>query len=296
MRKTRVILSIDGGGIRGVLPLVILDYLNAAVKKHGISKSINEAIDLFAGTSTGAIISSALMLKKKNGNPLYFPDNIIDLYAARGPQIFNKARPENKNEFPLKLILENNFGSTKMADLDKRFAFISYDERMNEPFVFTNRLEGFRNVSLAKILLACSAVKDYFPPIELGGHLLSDGIKTTKNPALTAYHHAKVYFPNDVYLIISLGTGKMNDELRDDVEINAENIDKELVKQEKADKDLIYYRFQPDIKEGSFEMDDTDPENINALIRDGELFVRENRLIFNTLIKEWKKSIGTSKL
>ena len=64
MRKLRIIVSIDGGGIRGILPLMILSEINQLIVRKRLCRNINECIDLSAGTSTGAIISAALMLKE----------------------------------------------------------------------------------------------------------------------------------------------------------------------------------------------------------------------------------------
>jgi patatin-like phospholipase/acyl hydrolase len=79
------ILSIDGGGLRGLLPLWVLQEIESFTQK-----SIFESFDFFAGTSTGGIISCGLSvgepgLQKK---PLYSVADLIDLYENQGNTIF----------------------------------------------------------------------------------------------------------------------------------------------------------------------------------------------------------------
>lgn len=287
MRRLRIIVSIDGGGIRGILPLMVLSEINQLVVRNRLCRNINECMDLSAGTSTGAIISAALMLKNDNKYQ-FLPENILNLYVARGPQIFTPATENNKRDFAFKLILENTFGHLKLKDLSTRFAFVSFDENKNKPFVFSNLKESLRDVSLAKALLACSSIPEYFPPVELGDFLLSDGIKTAKNPAKIALDHARVFYPGDAFLLISLGTGNLRESLQDEVEKETLKIHNSLEEEAKSSKDLIYFRFQPDMLKANHDMDDASPENIERLIQDGESFIASNTNQINQLVKRWE--------
>lgn len=287
MRRLRIIVSIDGGGIRGILPLMVLSEINQLVVRKRLCRNINECMDLSAGTSTGAIISAALMLKNDNKYQ-FLPENILNLYIARGPQIFTPAKENSKRDFAFKLILENTFGHLKLKDLSTRFAFVSFDENKNEPFVFSNLKESLRDVSLAKSLLACSSIPEYFPPVELGNYLLSDGIKTAKNPAKIALDHARVFYPDDAFLLISLGTGNLRASLQDEVEEETIRVHNLLEEEAKSEKDLIYHRFQPDMLKANHDMDDASPENIEKLIQDGESFIAANSSKLKQLVKEWE--------
>lgn len=288
MRNLKVILSIDGGGIRGVMPLVVLDKLNDLIIKNNLGTSINTSVDMVAGTSTGAIISAALLVKDEKGENIFTPNHLLELYSSRGPQIFNKERPVSTNEYPLKLILDNSFGKLRITDLSKYFVFVSYDEKGKRPFNFTNRMQEYRDVPLSKILLACSAVPEYFPPVELGSLKLSDGIKTAKNPSLIAYNHAQKYFDKELLLMISLGTGELHDMLDDDVEIEANKILETVNELSISKADLIHHRIQPKLAKGVYDMDDTSPENIKNLIEDASTFLEENPHLLDNIIKDWK--------
>lgn len=287
MRRLRIIVSIDGGGIRGILPLMVLSEINQMVVRKRLCRNINECMDLSAGTSTGAIISAALMLKKENKYQ-FLPENILNLYVARGPQIFTPATENSKRDFAFKVILENTFGHLKLKDLSTRYAFVSFDENKNEPFVFSDLKESLRDVSVAKALLACSSIPEYFPPVKLGNYLLSDGIKTAKNPAKIALNHARVFYPDDAFLLISLGTGNLRESLQDEVEKETLKIHNLLEEEAKTSKDLIYYRFQPDMFKANHDMDDASPENIERLIQDGENFIASNANKLKQLVKQWE--------
>lgn len=270
MRKIRCILSIDGGGIRGVLPLIVLKALNERLQKR-YAFSVNEGFDLMAGTSTGAIISAALLLKE-NHKYAYQPADLLQLYQNRGSQIFNPNR-DKANQQSLPFILEKNFSHLTVSQLDKRFVFLSYDDRTNAPFTFTNTQAHFRNVPISKILMACSAVKPYFDPVQIGPYSLSDGYLFNKNPSSIALDYGKIYFPDDLIYLISIGTGKPPKNLMDDVEMKALETHRSLENLQMKTKTFKYIRFQPKVKRADFAMDNTSPENIAALLEDGKEFV-----------------------
>ena len=69
-------LAIDGGGVRGIIPAVLLAKLEAET-----GKPARETFDFVAGTSTGAVIVAALAA----GIPA---DRLVSLYRRRGPELF----------------------------------------------------------------------------------------------------------------------------------------------------------------------------------------------------------------
>ena len=92
MNKTRI-LSIDGGGIKGIVPAVVLLHLENLLKQ--LSKNQNSRIhdyfDLFSGASTGAIIIAGLLSPDKNNRAKYSSKEILDLYLENGHIIFNSS-------------------------------------------------------------------------------------------------------------------------------------------------------------------------------------------------------------
>src|SRR5512133_1606572 len=77
------VLSVDGGGIRGVIPAMVLADLEERTGKHTA-----ELFDLIAGTSTGGIIALALTVPDKDGKPRWMAADLVDLYLIEGPRIF----------------------------------------------------------------------------------------------------------------------------------------------------------------------------------------------------------------
>jgi len=81
------ILSIDGGGIRGLIPAIILDKLEKEVSmKRGKDVRIADIFDMVAGTSTGSIISLGLTVSDnaKNPRPKYQASDLVKLYNEEG--------------------------------------------------------------------------------------------------------------------------------------------------------------------------------------------------------------------
>ena len=83
------ILSIDGGGIRGIIPAMVL----AAIKEEtGVPTAKN--FDLIAGTSTGGILALGLSIPKGQTDPQFTAEGLADIYTRRGHEIFRNPRWE----------------------------------------------------------------------------------------------------------------------------------------------------------------------------------------------------------
>ncbi|MCR5761616.1 MAG: patatin-like phospholipase family protein, partial [Sphaerochaetaceae bacterium] len=55
--KERFVLCIDGGGMRGIIPVVVLQNLEKLLRERGVNKPLSQCFDLIAGTSTGGLIA-----------------------------------------------------------------------------------------------------------------------------------------------------------------------------------------------------------------------------------------------
>ncbi|KAK9067072.1 hypothetical protein SSX86_014396 [Deinandra increscens subsp. villosa] len=83
------ILSIDGGGIRGIIPGVILEYLESELQAlDGESARLADYFDVVAGTSTGGLIATMITAPNENKRPLYAAKDIVSFYLENGPKIF----------------------------------------------------------------------------------------------------------------------------------------------------------------------------------------------------------------
>lgn len=90
-QKLMRVLSIDGGGIRGILPGKILVALEKKLQKRTgrPDARIADYFDLIAGTSTGGILTCLYLTPDKNGRPKYSAQDAVDLYLKHGTQIFS---------------------------------------------------------------------------------------------------------------------------------------------------------------------------------------------------------------
>jgi patatin-like phospholipase/acyl hydrolase len=284
-RNLKIILSIDGGGIRGMLPLVYLIEIQRLLSTHHKRWTYPSLVDLFAGTSTGAVIGSALTFSNDGKKALFSPEALLELYKDRGKQVFDKERSKKHNEYPLKKLLEQSFGDIRLSDFSKYFLFVSHDQKSDTPFIFTNDDKKYRNVNLSKALLACSAIKDYFPAVELGPYELIDGIETAKNPAQIAYEYGKKYFPNDLILLMSFGTGEIDEEKQDEIDREAEHVNDMLIEEAKNNKKLIYHRFQPKIHFANYDMDNTSQENLINLYKDASIALEKDAQPMRNMVR-----------
>jgi len=78
------ILSIDGGGIKGIIPATILSYIENGVRKNkGNTYYLNQSFDLISGTSTGGILVVGMLSPDDNGNTKYAVSDLLDLYVKK---------------------------------------------------------------------------------------------------------------------------------------------------------------------------------------------------------------------
>ena len=231
-QKLTRILSIDGGGIRGVIPGQILVILEEKLKnKTGNQDArIADYFDLIAGTSTGGILTCAYLTPDKDnpGRPKFTAPEVVDLYLKNGGDIFNislghKLRTmggildEKYPESGLEKALMKYFEDTKLSELLKPCLITSYDIKRRQGHFFTQhdaaRKKGWdflvrevaRATSAAPTYFQCSDVKS----VSEVSYPLIDGGVFVNNPSLCAF--AEVYneyktAPNQM-AILSLGTG-----------------------------------------------------------------------------------------
>jgi patatin-like phospholipase/acyl hydrolase len=207
MAKKFKILSLDGGGLRGLAQLLILKRIEMLT-----GKKIHELFDLIVGTSTGGIIACGLTAME-NGKPSLTVDKLIDLYSTNADAIF----PKQDNKFKLayrkvRSIFNSKFESGGLDDqLEKYFKDIrlsetikpiivtSYDINYNEIVMFKSRLshEYGYDTTLKNVCRATSAAPTYLPPYDMKymnvDRKLVDGGVYINNPAMAGIADALRY-------------------------------------------------------------------------------------------------------
>jgi patatin-like phospholipase/acyl hydrolase len=213
------VLSIDGGGIRGIIPATVLTEI-----EHRTGKGIAEIFDLIAGTSTGGILALGLNVPGEDGRPLHGARSLKELYETKGIDIFriNLWRKvstigglidEEYTPRMLEGILEDYLGETGLESCITNTLVTSYDIERQKPFVFRSWEERYKHIGMKEAARATSAAPGFFEPsvLELDGvrHTLIDGGVFINNPALSAYLEAMRIFPGESeFLVVSLGTGE----------------------------------------------------------------------------------------
>ncbi len=97
------VLSIDGGGVNGLLPALVLEQLGECLKGHGATDQLARQFDLIAGTSTGSIITAALVTPRDlNKQEATSPSEIVELFRKQAQTIFpDAARLAGDNPWPV---------------------------------------------------------------------------------------------------------------------------------------------------------------------------------------------------
>lgn len=292
------ILSIDGGGIRGLIPAVVLDRI-----EERVGRPIAECFDLVAGTSTGGVLAVALTRAADGGSPMWSAKQLIELYETEGPRIFDRSvfkaiesafgiEDEKYPRANLEAALGRYLGDARLKDALTDLLIAAYETEQRFPFFFKRRKareDASHDFAISDVAYATSAAPTYFEPLKLetsdtvDWFSLIDGGVFASNPAMCAYAEARRHHPDREVLMVSLGTGELTRSLpHDEVEGwglrewiwphtpllsvmfdgMSDTVDYQLT--QLLDEGL-YFRFQPKLDLASDEMDDAGPENLRAL-------------------------------
>jgi patatin-like phospholipase/acyl hydrolase len=210
------ILSIDGGGIRGIFPAGVL----AGLERHFTGgRTIASNFDLIAGTSTGGILALGL-------GAGFTATELLDLYVNRGCEVFPPAGRirtllRDKQHYrrylydsdALQKLLTDQLGERLFGDSKVRLCIPAFEGAHSEVYVFktphhrdykTDRFQRMTTVGLAT-----AAAPSYFRPLEHDGYTLVDGGVWANNPIMLALVEALRCYDvsRDQIDIFSLGCG-----------------------------------------------------------------------------------------
>jgi uncharacterized protein len=306
------ILSIDGGGIRGLIPAVVCQYI-----EDQAHQPIHELFDLIAGTSTGGIIAMALVLPPR-AKPA---SDLVALYQNDGPKIFSDPRGEWQQYFrkpkfknvQLEAIIREKFGNALIGDALIDVLVTSYDIRYRQLFNVSRRMVREEPKAKArmgdflmwKIAMGTSAAPTYFPPWRFGDHILVDGGVSANNPACLAMAEAHQLWPDEEVMLVSLGTGTLTGSIEHSKAANwgligwaRPAIDCMFDGTAKATETFLnqtmgrrdrYWRFQCGLNEKTEAMDGVDSKSIDGLVTLAQNMIRENSPRFGSLIELLKQ-------
>lgn len=198
----RKIVSIDGGGMFGIVPAEVCTAL-----EDELGRPLSEVFDLIVGTSTGGVLALALAL----GIPA---TTARDLYLTRGSDIFGKPRPRWRqaihtkyDDDGLKEVLQEELGvQAYMKDCRTRVMVTARNlTRQTNTFI-----KSWDHPMLACWMAAqaTGSAPTFLPAVELGGEYYVDGGLFGADPAPFAYVEALKLWPDEELTLLSLGTGE----------------------------------------------------------------------------------------
>ncbi|KAG6418165.1 hypothetical protein SASPL_120365 [Salvia splendens] len=205
------ILSIDGGGIRGIIPATILQFLESKLQElDGADARVADYFDIVAGTSTGGLLATMITAPDHNKRPLYAAKDIIDFYLNQCPSFFPGCDRHNvlktlKNLFGpkyngrcLRTLLKEQLGDTTIKETLTNLVILAFDIKRLQPVIFTTKdakEKAYRDAKLCDICIGTSAAPTflpahYFETVDEAGNTttydLIDGGVAANNPTLIA--------------------------------------------------------------------------------------------------------------
>ncbi|XP_058786222.1 patatin-like protein 2 isoform X3 [Vicia villosa] len=255
------ILSIDGGGIRGLIPATILEYLESELQElDGESARLADYFDVITGTSTGGLVTAMLSAPNDKQRPLFAAKDIKPFYLEHCPSIFpqNKhmlgpmgklfrslAGPKYDGKYLHNVVMEK-LGEIRVHQTLTNIVIPAFDIKTMQPIIFStyqSKRTPCMDARLSDICISTSAAPTYLPGHnfknqDTEGNVhefnLIDGGVCANNPTLVAVNEVTkqiVNQNNDFYaikpmeysrfLIISLGTGTPKNEQKFDAKMAA---------------------------------------------------------------------------
>jgi uncharacterized protein len=289
------VLAIDGGGIRGLIPALVLTEL-----ERRAGRRVFEMFDLIAGTSTGGILACALCAP----DPLPASE-LVALYEDEGPNIFSRSLfqriksadgllDEKYDDAALDRALERFLGNKRLAEARPNLIVPAYDTALPGPYFFkTTKAQATPETDdfpLSLVARAPSAAPTYFEPLDAGERALVDGGVFAVNPAMCAFAEVLKEVDAREVVLLSLGTGQHTnkrsfDEIKNwglakwarpilDVVFDgvSDAVDYQLDHVLSAER---YWRLQTELTRASDDMDDASEDNLAKLRGHAEDLIRE---------------------
>jgi patatin-like phospholipase/acyl hydrolase len=309
------VLCIDGGGIRGIIPALVLAEL-----EERTGRRVVDMFDLIAGTSTGGILAAALVRPGDDGaTPRYTARDLLGLYEAEGPEIFERSLmkrirsvdgwlDERYDDEGLSAALRRYLDGARLSEALTDVLITAYEIEGRFEFFFRSaraRDDPTYDFTLADACRATAAAPTYFEPAHVTdvagdrSYWLVDGGVYAANPALCALADvARDGDVGDVDLLLALGTGSHTrplpaaqvrgwgqlewaraivDVVFDGISDTTDFAAGRLLGPER------YVRLQIALEHASDDLDDASARNIAALRDEGQRLLREQSATIDAL-------------
>ncbi|VBB32607.1 unnamed protein product [Acanthocheilonema viteae] len=296
------VLSLDGGGTRGVLGLDVV-----------------EVFDLIVGVSTGAIIGTLLAAKRL---PV---EKCKEVYIEISKELFSQGKFSGMSGLLLshayyntekwKEILKSVIGEDTLLEICGRWGTpmlsivsCTVNTPTLQPYIFRtyghpsgseSHYRGGCNHKAWEALQASAAAPGYFQEVSLGPILYQDGGVLTNNPTALAVHEARMLWPHErIQCVVSVGNGKTISEVEmNDVKLSTRLQEKILrIIDSATDTELVdlcmrdtlskgsYMRFNP-YTSYPYSLDEIDPKKLEQMSQDAQLYISRNQTKFEATAK-----------
>ncbi len=310
-------LSIDGGGIRGIISGMFLAELE---KRLGCP--LRYFFDEITGTSTGGIIALGIAAG-------FSAKELFEIYTLNGQKIFEssmfrrgimRARYDHSG---IEAVLEEKFGDLNLSNLSTNVTITSYNLNNGKPYYFSSdiaRKDKMHDFSVTCAARSTSAAPTYFAPSEcyrqhdIAGsdpQYFIDGGVVINNPAILAYSKLQHAYPNALdYFVLSIGTGEKQKSQKNQAHaagalswgtalidiilsgVSTVNHDLLNLLIPHIDQERNYYRIQAEISEELEPMDNVAPKHIQALKEVGQKLIDENSKEIEQIVTKLKMRAG----
>ncbi|XP_061591467.1 calcium-independent phospholipase A2-gamma-like [Cololabis saira] len=299
------VLSIDGGGTRGVVPLQLLKLL-----EDETGKKIHQLFDYICGVSTGAVLAFMLGLAR------FSLEECADMYRQFGCEVFRQNRLVGTmkmgwshsyyNTETWEKILQEKLGKTILIKTSrdvlspkvsavsavvnwgtspKAFVFRNYNHK---PGVLS-RYAGASGCQMWEAVRASSAAPGYFQEFPFQSDIHQDGGIILNNPCALAVHESRLLWPKQPFqCVLSLGTGRYDNARRGpatstSLRAKISNLISSATDTEGVHTLLdellasdVYFRFNPMLS-AEVPLDENRPEVLDQLQRDTQNYLERNR-------------------
>ena len=305
----RRVLSIDGGGIRGIIPAMVIAHI-----ERKLGKPAHELFDLMVGTSTGGILALGLS-RPGSGRPAQFSARrVVKLYEEQGDKIFEyslwrKLRTvggileEAYSHEVLESILGKYFAGATLGDCEVPTMVTSYDIQNRRTVFLKSWHADHQSLLCRDAARATSAAPTYFEPKPLdtgdAASVLIDGGVFMNSPSVSAYAEARKLFPEDPIAVLSLGTGELTRPIAFEeartwgsalwvmslLDCMFDGVSKAADHQMQLFLGERYQRLQATLETASDDMDDASEENIRNLKYTARKLIKANESVLERFFK-----------
>lgn len=218
------VLSIDGGGVKGIIPAFFLHKIEQTTQQPTAN-----LFDFMTGVSTGTILISILTVPTEAGKAKYTAEFVLQLYKHKAAEVFSSSfihriitlggllGPKYQS-YGMQQLAEEYFGDMEMSKLISNVTLFGYDLKNKGLIAFTNMKERETNMPYYKVkdvIEGTTAIMSYFKSKSLYNqqnkrrHIVVDASLVLNNPAAMAFLYAYERCPDAAnYLVVSFGTGQ----------------------------------------------------------------------------------------